>query len=149
MNEWDGICFFRYCPASWVYRRLLFCPCFFIGLEGKSLRAGSLFSVWQTFYKFEPGKKREPLYKGRLFSKLKVIWEGGFEAWQQAGEKTDLIINVEADESYYGYSLRWKKSCMVDVRKVVEFGDGHVKKRCCKYSTKRKWQGHGKYWGQA
>lgn len=52
--------------------------------------------------------------------------KGGFEAWRAAGEKTDMIINIEPDE--LAMDLHFDKKLMViDVRKPAEFADGHVK----------------------
>jgi rhodanese-related sulfurtransferase len=52
--------------------------------------------------------------------------EGGFEAWQQAGEKIDLIIDVEADELAMDMPHD-DNLVVIDVRKPAEFDAGHVK----------------------
>ena len=60
------------------------------------------------------------------FSNIKGYLEGGFESWKKAGEKTDLIIEVEPDE--LAMDLPFDENLVViDVRKEVEFADGHVK----------------------
>jgi rhodanese-related sulfurtransferase len=102
----------------------------FIGLEGKFAEwAGSLLPFDKSFLLVtEAGKERESVVRlARVgFSKIQGYLAGGFEAWQQAGEKTDLIINVEADE--LAMDIPYDENLVVvDVRKEVEFGDGHVK----------------------
>jgi hydroxyacylglutathione hydrolase len=52
--------------------------------------------------------------------------EGGFEAWKAAGEETDLIINIEADELAMDIPFD-DKLVILDVRKPAEFAEGHVK----------------------
>jgi glyoxylase-like metal-dependent hydrolase (beta-lactamase superfamily II)/rhodanese-related sulfurtransferase len=101
-----------------------------IGLEGKFAEwAGSLLPFDKPFLIItEPGKERETLVRlARVgFSKIKGYLAGGLEAWQQAGESTDMIINVEVDELAMDlpYDARL---VVVDVRKEVEFGDEHIK----------------------
>ncbi|MBA4140789.1 MAG: MBL fold metallo-hydrolase [Segetibacter sp.] len=102
----------------------------FIGLEGKFAEwAGSLLPFDKPFLLVtEAGKERESVVRlARVgFSKIQGYLAGGFEAWQQAGEKTDLIINVEADE--LAMDIPYDDNLVVvDVRKEVEFGDGHAK----------------------
>jgi rhodanese-related sulfurtransferase len=60
------------------------------------------------------------------FSKIKGYLKGGFKAWLKAGEKTDLIVDVEADELAMDIPHD-NKLLVVDVRKEAEFADGHVK----------------------
>jgi hydroxyacylglutathione hydrolase len=101
-----------------------------IGLEGKFAEwAGSLLPFDKPILLVtEAGKERETIVRlARVgFSKIEGYLEGGFEAWKQAGEKTDLIINVEADELAMDIPFD-ENLVVVDVRKEVEFGDGHVK----------------------
>jgi hydroxyacylglutathione hydrolase len=101
-----------------------------IGLEGKFAEwAGSLLPFDKPIILVtEAGKERETIVRlARVgFSKIEGYLEGGFEAWKQAGEKTDLIINVEADEVAMDIPFD-ENLVVVDVRKEVEFGDGHVK----------------------
>jgi hydroxyacylglutathione hydrolase len=101
-----------------------------IGLEGKFAEwAGSLLPFDKPIILVtEAGKERETIVRlARVgFSKIEGYLEGGFEAWKQAGEKTDLIINVEADELAMDIPFD-DNLVVVDVRKEVEFGDGHVK----------------------
>jgi hydroxyacylglutathione hydrolase len=101
-----------------------------IGLEGKFAEwAGSLLPFDKSIILVtEAGKERETIVRlARVgFSKIEGYLEGGFKAWKQAGEKTDLIINVEADELAMDIPFD-ENLVVVDVRKEVEFGDGHVK----------------------
>ncbi|MDE3236247.1 MAG: MBL fold metallo-hydrolase, partial [Bacteroidota bacterium] len=74
----------------------------FIGLEGRFAEwAGSLLSFDQHILLVtESGKEKESIIRlARVgFEKLEGYLQGSFEAWQQAGERTDMIVNVEADE---------------------------------------------------
>ncbi len=75
----------------------------------------------------ETGKERETVEQlfAAGFTKFEGYLEGGLEAWQDAGEIADLIINVEADEVAMDIPFD-KNLVIVDVRKPVEFADGHV-----------------------
>lgn len=102
----------------------------FIGLEGKFAEwAGSLLPFDKPLILVtEDGKEKETVVRlARVgFSTIEGYLQGGFEAWQQAGEKKDLIIEVEADE--LALDIRFDENLVVvDVRKEVEFADGHVK----------------------
>jgi glyoxylase-like metal-dependent hydrolase (beta-lactamase superfamily II)/rhodanese-related sulfurtransferase len=102
----------------------------FIGLEGKFAEwADSLLPFDKPFLLVtEPGKEKETVVRlARVgFSKIQGYLAGGFEAWQQAGEKTDMIISVEADE--LAMDIPYDDNLIVvDVRKEVEFGDEHIK----------------------
>jgi rhodanese-related sulfurtransferase len=59
------------------------------------------------------------------FDQLVGYLDGGFEAWKQAGEAVDLIIDVEADEMKMDINYD-PKMIIVDVRKELEFDNGHV-----------------------
>ena len=52
--------------------------------------------------------------------------EGGIAAWKGAGEELDLIIDVEADELAMDLPFD-EKLVVIDVRKPVEYAEGHVK----------------------
>jgi rhodanese-related sulfurtransferase len=52
--------------------------------------------------------------------------DGGFEAWKNAGEEIDVIIDVEADELAMDLPFD-EKLIVLDVRKPVEYAEGHVK----------------------
>ncbi|MFZ4058394.1 MAG: MBL fold metallo-hydrolase [Ferruginibacter sp.] len=102
----------------------------FIGLEGRFAEwAGSLLSFKQSILLVtETGKEEESIIRlSRVgFSKIMGYLDGGFNAWQNAGEPIDLIINVEADE--LAMDLPHDPNLLVvDVRQPAEFGEGHVK----------------------
>lgn len=102
----------------------------FIGLEGRFAEwAGSLLSFDNPMILVtEPGKEEESVIRlSRVgFDKMQGYLEGGFEAWQAAGEPVDLIIDVEADE--LAMDLPHDPNLVVvDVRRETEFADGHVK----------------------
>ncbi|MEO8854108.1 MAG: rhodanese-like domain-containing protein, partial [Ginsengibacter sp.] len=102
----------------------------FIGLEGRFAEwAGSLLSFKDPIILVaEPGNEEEALIRlARVgFENVEGFLKGGFEAWNEAGEKTDLIINVESDE--FAMDLPFDdRMAVIDVRKFGEFADGHVK----------------------
>jgi glyoxylase-like metal-dependent hydrolase (beta-lactamase superfamily II)/rhodanese-related sulfurtransferase len=102
----------------------------FIGLEGRFAEwAGSLLPFNEPIILLtDEGKEKETLVRlARVgFSNVIGFVAGGFEVWQAAGEKTDLIIDIEADE--LAMDLPFDPQLLVlDVRKPAEFGDGHVK----------------------
>ncbi|MCP2775174.1 rhodanese-like domain-containing protein, partial [Salmonella enterica] len=74
----------------------------FIGLEGRFAEwAGTLLPFDKKIILItEAGKEKETAIRlARVgFSKIEGYLDGGFEAWKNAGEKTDMIVNVEADE---------------------------------------------------
>lgn len=102
----------------------------FIGLEGKFAEwAGSLLPFDKSLILVTAeGQEKETIVRlARVgFSKIEGYLLGGYEAWQQAGEKVDLIIEVEADELAMDIPFD-ENLVVVDVRKEVEFADGHVK----------------------
>lgn len=102
----------------------------FIGLEGRFAEwAGSLLPFDKTILLVtEPGKEEESLVRlARVgIDKVEGYLEGSFDAWQQAGEKIDMIINVEPDELAMDLPHD-NHLVVVDVRKETEFADGHVK----------------------
>lgn len=102
----------------------------FIGLEGR-------FAEWAaTILDFNkpiilvtpPGKEEETVIRlSRVgFDKMEGYLNGGYEAWKNAGETIDMIINVEADEMMMDIPHD-PNLVVVDVRKETEFGEGHVK----------------------
>ena len=102
----------------------------FIGLEGKFAEwAGSLLPFdKQMILVTEAGQEKETVVRlARVgFSKIAGYLKGGFQAWQKAGEKTDLIIEIEADELAMDIPFD-ENLVVIDVRREVEFADGHVK----------------------
>jgi rhodanese-related sulfurtransferase len=101
-----------------------------IGLEGRFAEwAGSLLPFTKTLLLVtEKGKEKETVTRlARVgFEKLEGYLDGGFEAWQAAGEPIDMIINVEPDELAMDLPFD-NHLVVVDVRKEVEYADGHVK----------------------
>ncbi|MBC7722439.1 MAG: MBL fold metallo-hydrolase [Pedobacter sp.] len=102
----------------------------FIGLEGRFAEwAGSLLSFDKTIVLItEKGKEKETITRlARVgFEKFGGYLKGGFEAWQKSGEKTDLLIDVEVDELAMDIPFD-DKLLVVDVRKEIEYADGHLK----------------------
>ncbi len=101
-----------------------------IGLEGRFAEwAGSLLPFDQPIILVtEEGQEKESIVRlARVgFSQIHGYLEGGVEAWQNAGEEIDLIIDVEADE--LAMDLPYDDHLIaVDVRREAEFGDGHVR----------------------
>jgi glyoxylase-like metal-dependent hydrolase (beta-lactamase superfamily II)/rhodanese-related sulfurtransferase len=101
-----------------------------IGLEGRFAEwAGSLLPFDETILLVcEIGKEEESIVRlARVgFDKVAGYLDGGFDAWKNAGEKIDLIIDVEADELAMDIPHD-DHLVVVDVRKETEFADGHVK----------------------
>lgn len=102
----------------------------FIGLEGRFAEwAGSLLSFTKPMILVtEPGKEEETIIRlSRVgFAKIQGYLKGGFETWQKAGESTDMIIDVEADELVMDIPHD-PNLVVVDVRRETEFADGHIK----------------------
>jgi hydroxyacylglutathione hydrolase len=102
----------------------------FIGLEGRFAEwAGRLFPFDKPILLVtEKGKEEETVIRlARVgFSKIEGYLNGSFEAWEKAGEKVDMIINIEADELAMDIPHDPNLQ-IVDVRKEIEFADGHVK----------------------
>jgi hydroxyacylglutathione hydrolase len=101
----------------------------FVGLEGRFAEwAGSLLPFDQKMVLItEAGKEKETIVRlARVgFSKVIGYVKGGFEAWKATGEEIDMIIDVEADE--LAMDLPFDDNLVVvDVRKPVEFAEGHV-----------------------
>jgi hydroxyacylglutathione hydrolase len=101
----------------------------FIGLEGRFAEwAGSLLSFDKPMILVtEPGKEEETVVRlSRVgFDKIHGYLKGGFEAWQNAGETVDIIIDIEADELAMDIPHD-PNLVVVDVRRETEFADGHV-----------------------
>ncbi|MDB5230345.1 MAG: fold metallo-hydrolase [Chitinophagaceae bacterium] len=102
----------------------------FIGLEGRFAEwAGTILPFDKTIILItEKGKEKESAVRlARVgFEKMGGHLEGGFEAWKNAGEEIDLIIDVEADELAMDLPFD-EKAVVVDVRKEIEYIDGHIK----------------------
>lgn len=101
-----------------------------IGLEGRFAEwAGALLTFDAPMLLVtEPGKEKESIVRlARVgFDKVKGYLDGSYEAWKQAGEKTDMIVDVEADELIMDIPHD-DKLVVLDVRKETEYADGHLK----------------------
>ncbi|HZF63699.1 MAG TPA: MBL fold metallo-hydrolase [Chitinophagaceae bacterium] len=101
-----------------------------IGLDGRFAEwAGSLLPFDRPIVLVtDPGKERETIIRlARVgFSRVVGFVEGGYSGWINAGEESDMIIDVEADE--LAMDIPFDANLLVlDVRKSAEFADGHVK----------------------
>jgi hydroxyacylglutathione hydrolase len=101
-----------------------------IGLDGRFAEwAGSLLPFNKRMIIItEKDKEKETIVRlARVgFDKIEGYLDGGFEAWQSAGETIDLIIDVEADELAMDIPFD-QNLVIVDVRKETEYGSGHIK----------------------
>ena len=100
-----------------------------IGLDGRFAEwAGSLLPFDKPIVLVtEPGKEKETVVRlARVgFAQISGHLDGGFATWKNAGEKIDLIVNIDADE--FAMDLPFDpKLIVVDVRRETEFADGHV-----------------------
>jgi len=102
----------------------------FIGLEGRFAEwAGSILPFDKPIIVVtENGKEEETVIRlSRVgFDKMQGYLKGGFEAWQAAGEKVDMIVDVEADELAMDIPHD-PNLVVVDVRRETEYADGHLK----------------------
>lgn len=101
-----------------------------IGLEGRFAEwAGSLLPFTQPLVLVtEPGKEEETVVRlARVgFENVQGYLKGGIDAWVNAGEPIDMIIDIEADE--LAMDLPHDNNLeVVDVRKESEFDAGHIK----------------------
>jgi glyoxylase-like metal-dependent hydrolase (beta-lactamase superfamily II)/rhodanese-related sulfurtransferase len=102
----------------------------FIGLEGRFAEwAGSLLAFDKPILLVtEKGKEEESVIRlSRVgFSSMLGYLKGGYEAWAAAGETSDLIIDVEADELAMDIPHD-PKLLVVDVRRETEYANAHIK----------------------
>jgi hydroxyacylglutathione hydrolase len=100
-----------------------------IGLEGRFAEwAGSLLPFNKTILLVaEMGKEKETVVRlARVgFEKFAGYLDGGFEAWQNANERIDMVIDVDADELAMDLPFD-ENAVVVDVRKETEYADGHI-----------------------
>ncbi len=101
-----------------------------IGLDGRFAEwAGSLLPFDKPMLLVtETGKEKETIIRlARVgFDKVCGYLDGSFEAWKNANEEIDLIIDVEADELMMDLPYD-ENLVVVDVRRETEFADGHLK----------------------
>ncbi|AEW02900.1 MBL fold metallo-hydrolase [Niastella koreensis] len=101
-----------------------------IGLEGRFAEwAGSLLPFDKPIVLVtDEGMERESVVRlARVgFSQINGYLAGGVEAWRNAGEDVDLIIDVEVDE--LAMDLPYDDHLVaIDVRRETEFADGHIR----------------------
>lgn len=100
-----------------------------IGLEGRFAEwAGSILPFDQPLILVtEIGKEKETVIRlARVgYEKIEGYLKGGYEGWFTAGEKHDMIIDVEADELAMDLPFD-PKLVIVDVRKPTEYAEGHI-----------------------
>ena len=100
-----------------------------IGLEGRFAEwAGNLLPFDKPIILVtEAGKEEETVIRlTRVgFDQLAGVLEGGFEQWKQAGENTDMIIDIEADELMMDLPHD-ENLLVVDVRRDTEYANGHL-----------------------
>lgn len=101
-----------------------------IGLDGRFAEwAGTLLPFDRDMILVtEEGKEKESVTRlARVgLDRVKGYLQGGVAAWQLAGEDTDLIIDIEADELAMDIPFDQRMEVM-DVRKESEFDAGHIK----------------------
>jgi hydroxyacylglutathione hydrolase len=101
-----------------------------IGLDGRFAEwAGSLLSFDKPIVLVTaPGEEKESVIRlARVgFDKVQGFLDGGYPAWQHAGEPIDMIIDIEADE--LAMDIPFDENLVIlDVRRETEFADGHIK----------------------
>ena len=101
----------------------------FIGLDGRFAEwAGTILPFDQPIILIaEAGKEDECVTRLARVGLDKIVGyvDGGFDAWKNAGENTDMIITIEADELAMDIPFD-DKLLIVDVRKENEFEEGHI-----------------------
>jgi glyoxylase-like metal-dependent hydrolase (beta-lactamase superfamily II)/rhodanese-related sulfurtransferase len=101
-----------------------------IGLEGRFAEwAGSLLPFDQDIILVTPiGKEEETVVRmARVgFDNVIGYLNGGYPTWEASGEAKDMIITVEADELAMDIPHD-PNLVIIDVRKPIEFADGHIK----------------------
>jgi len=100
-----------------------------IGLEGRYAEwGGSLLPFDEPLLIVaDAGKERESVIRlARVgFDKFLGYLDGGYEAWQKAGEEIDMIIDIEPDELMMDIPHD-DNLVVLDVRGETEYADGHV-----------------------
>lgn len=76
----------------------------------------------------EAGKETEAFERltAAGFKNIIGYLTGGFETWKQAGNEMDMIIDIDPDELLMDIPFD-DKMVILDVRKPVEFAEGHLK----------------------
>lgn len=101
-----------------------------IGLDGRFAEwAGILLPFDQPLVLVtEAGKEKESAVRlARVgIDKVQGYLEGGYEAWENAGEKIDMIVDIEPEELAMDIPHDTRLE-VLDVRKPGEYDNGHVK----------------------
>lgn len=101
-----------------------------IGLDGRFAEwAGTLIPNTQALILVtEPGKEKETITRlSRVgIDNVQGYLAGGYEAWENAGEQLDMIIDIEPDELAMDIPHDQLLE-IIDVRKATEFDAAHVK----------------------
>lgn len=102
----------------------------FLGHEGNMAEwAATLLSLDAHIVLIAPAGREEQcaaVFKERGFTNIVGWLDGGIEAWKDAGEAIDMIINVDAGELAMDIPFD-EKLLVLDVRKPLEFADGHIR----------------------
>lgn len=100
-----------------------------IGLEGRFAEwAGVILSFEKPILLVaEKGLEKETVIRlSRVgFERIEGYLEGGFDAWQTAGEKIDMVIDIEPDELAMDIPFD-DNIVIIDVRRETEFGNAHI-----------------------
>ncbi len=101
-----------------------------IGLEGRFAEwAGSVLPYDRSLVLVtEEGKEEETILRLARVGIDKVVGylSGGYDSWVNAGEKIDMVIDIEPDELAMDIPHD-KRLQVIDVRKPSEFEAGHVR----------------------
>lgn len=101
-----------------------------IGLDGRFAEwAGIVLPFGQKLVLVTAeGKEEESITRlARIgFDTVEGYLNGSFEAWKNAGEPVDIIIDIDVDEFAMDLPHDLKLE-VLDVRKETEFADGHIK----------------------
>jgi rhodanese-related sulfurtransferase len=101
-----------------------------IGLDGRFAEwAGTLLPFTQPLVLVtEVGKEKESIIRlARVgIDNVQGFLEGGLQTWKDAGQKIDMIIDIDAEELAMDLPHDSKLE-IIDVRKQGEFDAGHVK----------------------
>jgi glyoxylase-like metal-dependent hydrolase (beta-lactamase superfamily II)/rhodanese-related sulfurtransferase len=101
-----------------------------IGLDGRFAEwAGTLLPFTQPLVLVtEVGKEKESIIRlARVgIDNVQGFLEGGLQTWKDAGQKIDMIIDIDAEELAMDIPHDSKLE-IIDVRKQGEFDAGHVK----------------------
>lgn len=101
----------------------------FIGYEGKFAEwAANLLSRDEKIVVIADSGREQSIINMLVnegFHNIEGYLEGGFEAWKNAGGEIDMVINIEASELAMDIPFD-ENLVVVDVRKPVEYAEGHI-----------------------